>query len=331
MQLGIVLVAFLDRSWEEALDATVEYGIKSIEPCSGGHIPKVHYDPRILISDAASRESFVSSIESRGLSVSALACHGNPLHPDRTRRENAHEDFVASCKLASLIGVDRVDVLSGCPAGGPHDRAPNWIINAIYPDFKNAYDWQWNESLLPYWRQAVRIADDHGVKICIEPHGGDMVYDTDTFLRLRNEVGPTIKATIDPSHLFWLGIDPVRMITELGDAVAFVHVKDVVFRAYDVARTGLLPSCDYDDWRRRSWTYCAVGYGHDELFWKTFVMALRSAGYDDVLAIEIEDSELTKADALRKSIQTMRQVMPIDPAPEANWFDAYKWDATDVE
>lgn len=332
MEIGLVLVGYMDRPLSEALDVTLAHGITVVEPCGGGHFPDTHYSPDRLAKDPQALRSFAREFEVRGIRIAAFACHGNPLHPDGGRRTTSRKSFEATCQIASELGVTKVDVLSGVPGGGPQDRVPNWIINSIFPDFQKAYEWQWNEQLIPYWTEAAVTAEKHGVTICMEPHGGDMVYDTDTFLRLRNVIGPTLRINVDPSHLFWLGIDPLRMVSDLGPGmVGYATVKDVVFRKDEIARNGLLPGCNYADWDKRSWTYRALGYGHPEEFWRQFVSALRLAGYDEELAIEIEDPYLTRDDAVRVSLDMMRRVMPRDPQPAGNWFDAYEWRAADIE
>jgi sugar phosphate isomerase/epimerase len=331
MELGAITVQFLDRPWEAALDYIQGQGIRLIEPCAGGHLPKLHYDPIRLNADQALLDAFRRSVDERGLQIDALACHGNPLHPQEARRRAHDEDFRATCELAGKLGVRRVDVISGCPGGGPSDRTVNWIINSIFPEYREAYAWQWHERAIPYWKGAAEHADRYGVKICIKPHAGDLVYNADTLLRLRDAVGPTIGATVDPSHLFWMGIDPPTLIEALGDAVYYAHAKDASFDVARVRSIGLVPGCDYDDWAGRSWIYRAVGYGHPEAFWRDYVTALRRVGYDDGLMIEIEDPYMTADDAFAKSAAILRVVMPGEPSPKRNWFENYGWQDAGTE
>jgi len=331
VELGLMTVSLLDRSWDEALDTIASYGVRHLEANAGGHIPKDHFDPQALAADPGALRRFRESLEQRELAVCAFGCYGKPVHTMLERRTQAHEDFVATCRLAGEPGVDRVSVISGCPAGGPHDRAPNWIINSIYPDFANAYRWQWEECLIPYWQRAAEVADRHGVRICVEPHGGDMVYNTETFLRLRQAVGPTIGANFDPSHLFWMGVDVLEMIAELGDAIYYTHAKDVSFEQSVIRRQGLVPAGDFADWGARSWLYRAVGHGHPTAFWRDYVTALRRAGYDDVVVIELEEPFMSTGDALDASVSTLRAALPAAPFPAGNWFDSYRWVPAEIE
>ncbi len=331
MQLGLVIDPRLDRSWEEALDLAARNGVTHVEPCGGGHVPTGYVDPRALAADEDARAAFADAIAQRGLQIAALGVYGNPLHPDEARARAAHEDFAAMCALAEQLGVTRVTVISGVPAGGPHDRAPNWIVPSIYADLEAAYAWQWEEKLIPYWREACTLAASHGVTVCMEPIGGFMVYNAQTFLRLREACGETLQANVDPSHVFWMGIDPLQFVEQLAGAIGYAHAKDVKLDARAVARDGVVPACRYDDWDARSWTYRAIGYGHPESFWRDFFTALRRSGYDDVVSVELEDPFMTMDEGVEKSVELVRRALPREPIPEGNFFDKYEWDSARVD
>jgi sugar phosphate isomerase/epimerase len=331
MQLGLVIDPRLDRSWEDALSLAVANGVTYIEPCGGGHVPKGYVDPQRLASDGEALDRFRESIESRGLKIAALGCYGNPVHPDVERAEAAHADFVAMCDVANKLGVNRSTVVSGVPAGGPQDRAPNWIIPSIYADLENAYRWQWEERLIPYWKEACAIAADREITVCMEAIGGFNVYNAQTFLRLREACGETLCANVDPSHLWWMGIDPLLFIEQIRGAIGYAHAKDVAIDRRRVARDGVAPACRYDDWESRSWIYRTIGLGHPEAFWGSYMDALRRNGYDDVTSVEIEESFMSTDEALEKSMTLLTRVVPRDPIPTENWFDKYEWQAADVE
>jgi sugar phosphate isomerase/epimerase len=331
MDLGFVIDPRLDRSWEAALDLAVEHGIEYVEPCGGGHVPKAYVDPQALAADEEALAAFRESLASRQLQIAALGCYGNPVHPDPERAGAAHADFVAMCDVAAKLGVGRITVISGVPAGGPSDRAPNWIIPSIYADLENAYQWQWEERLIPYWREACEIARAHEVTVCMEPIGGFMVYNAQTFLRLRDACGETLCANVDPSHIWWMGIDPLVFVEQLRGAIGYAHAKDVAIDSRRAARDGLAPACRYDEWDSRSWIYRAIGFGHPESFWKDYFTELRRNGYDGVASVEIEESFMTTDEALAKSVELLRRAMPREPIPDANWFDKYEWKAADVE
>jgi sugar phosphate isomerase/epimerase len=319
VEIALMSASMLDRSWDATLDAAAAHGIRQIEACAGGHIPTVHYDPVRLADDAEALARFRASLDERELRLCSLSCHGNPLHPDPERAASDHEDFLATCRLASRLEVRYVSLLAGLPAGGPKDHTPNWIVNSAFPGLGEVYRWQWEARVLPYWREAAGIADDHGVRLCIEPHSADVVYNTPTFMRLRDEIGPTIGMNFDPSQLWWQGIDPIAVVETVGDAIYTCHVKDALLDARRIARDGVASPADYDRWDERPWSFSTPGYGHSELFWRRLIIALRRAGYSGTLSIECEDPFLTPDDTLAASVELLRRVLPAEPPPPVDW------------
>lgn len=327
MDLAVVMICFGDRSWNEALDVVSAHGIHHVEPCSGGFFPKVHYEPQHLLTDAGERQAFERSLRERDLQISCLSVCGNPLHPNRERAREADEDFVATCRLAGELGVERIGVLSGCPAGAADDETVNWITPVLsddpYPDALQALEWQWNEKAIPYWSKAAEVAKSCGVRLCMEPIAGNLVYDPASFERLRGAVGPTIGALFDPSHFFWMGFDIDGLVARFGDAIYYAHAKDVRIDPAAVGRDGLVPPVGYDQWDARPWMPRAPGIGHPPDFWARYFTSLRGAGYDGPVAIEIEEPLLTVDDAISLSVAILSPLMPSGPPPSGNWFDVY--------
>ena len=82
MKLGVFTVVFGDRPLEAALDRIVTAGLDCVEIGTGNYPGFAHCRPDELLADAAALEQFRHAIASRGLEISALSCHGNPLHRD---------------------------------------------------------------------------------------------------------------------------------------------------------------------------------------------------------------------------------------------------------
>jgi sugar phosphate isomerase/epimerase len=311
--------SMLDRPWEAVLDAVVAQGVSWVEACGGGHIPTRHFDPVALAADRDARARFRASLDDRGLRLSSLACHGNPLHPDEARAAADHEALVAMCRLAPELGVEHVNLLAGLPAGSPGDTTPNWIVSSVFPGLDAVQRWQWQERVLPYWSRAAELAAGAGVVLCVEPHPADVVHSPSTFRRLRDEVGAQIGMNFDPSHLWWQGIDPLAVIEELGADIHTCHVKDVQVHSGRVERDGVLSPVPYERWDERPWTFSTPGYGHSELFWAQLVIALRRTGYRGVLSIECEDPFLAPDDTFAASVRLLRRVLPERPPPAVDW------------
>ena len=322
MDLALMSASMLDRPWEAVLDSARQHGIGLIEACAGGHIPKHHYDPIELAQDAGALERFGETLSLRDMSISSFSCHGNPLHPTEEIARRAHEDFVATCEIASKLGVEHVSLLAGCPGGGPDDHVPTWIINSTFPDFTEPYAWQWSERVIPYWTDAAQIADRYGIRICIEPHSADVVYNFKTFVRLREVVGETIGMNYDPSHMWWQGIDPIVFIEKAGPAIYTCHVKDVAIDEQQVALHGVASSEEYHAWDKRPWAFSTPGYGHSAHFWSQYVRALRAIHYEGALSIECEDPFMAPDDSLEKTVAVLRQAIPPSPPPAVDWAEA---------
>lgn len=272
-----------------------------------------------MLDDSAGLAAFQQALADHGASISALSCHGNPLHPDPAR---AHHDAEISRKtilLAEKLGIPVVVDFSGCPGDSPSAKHPNWVTCPWPPDYLEVLEWQWNEVVAPYWVEHAKFAADHGVKIAIEMHPGFVVYNPETLLRLRNLAGPTVGCNFDPSHLFWQNIDPIAAVRVLGDAVFHVHAKDTQLYPANLPLTGVLDTKPYTDERRRGWLFRTCGYGHGAEWWKEFVSTLRMFGYDHVLSIEHEDSLLSAEEGLTKAASFLNEIV-IREQPGTAWW-----------
>jgi sugar phosphate isomerase/epimerase len=115
--------------------------------------------------------------------------------------------------------------------------------------------WQWEEKIIPYWKEKAEFAEKHNVKIGLELHGGFSVHIPATLLRLREACGPAIGANLDPSHLWWQGMDPVESIKILGreNAIHHFHAKDTIIDQPNMNRNGLTDMTPYSDMKNRAW------------------------------------------------------------------------------
>jgi len=309
MKLGVLTALLSDRPLDEALEYVVESGLDAVELGTGNYPGNAHCNPFELLSSAKSLNEFKAKIEDRGLEISALSCHGNPLHPDKKIAQEHRKTHTATVRLAKKLGVDVVINFSGCPGGSEKDKYPNWVTCPWPPDFSAILEWQWEKKVIPFWKKEAKFAADHGVKLAFEMHPGFVVYNTETMLRLRNECGKNIGANFDPSHLFWQGMDPLVCVRELKGAIFHVHAKDTKVDEQNTAKNGVLDTKHYGEEIKRSWIFRTVGYGHGYEFWSAFVSNLRMVGYDGVLSIEHEDSLMSVNEGFQKAVRFLRQVM----------------------
>ena len=322
MKVGVFAALFRGMKFEDALDYISSVGCEAVEIACGGYVGDALCKPTKLIKDDGAVKAFRDAVESRGLEISALSCHGNAIHPNAEIAQAHHAAFESTVLLAEKLGIDTVITFSGCPGGGPGDETPNWVVCPWPPDFSAAVNWQWEERLIPYWKKTAPWAADHGVtRIALEMHPGFCVYNPETLLRLRGAVGPSIGANFDPSHLFWQGIDPVYAIRAVGEAggMFHFHAKDTKIDPVNARVHGVLDTKSYTDEIHRTWIFRTVGYGHGEDVWRDIVSNLRLVEYDGALSIEHEDGLMSGNEGFEKAVQFLRNLVIKEKRGRAYW------------
>jgi sugar phosphate isomerase/epimerase len=323
MKLGAYTAVLHDRPLAEALTVLGDLGLDSAEVNSGGFLPAPHLPIADVRASKDAREEYLGLFDAAGITLTALNCNGNPLHPDPEVREQHGRDVHDAIELGALLGVRRVVTMSGLPGSDPGARLPSWTVLPWDSAYRDARDHQWDVAL-PYWRDVQARAADADVKVCIEMHPHNVVYNPATMLRLAEQIGAThVGAEMDPSHLFWQGIDPVAAIGALGELVYNAAAKDTRINPA-AAVNGVL-----DDRHGRvgpdepgavslggrytlsrwpqdsSWDFVAVGRGHDVEFWTRFLAALQAVDPDMAVNIEHEDAELGQVEGLRSAAETL--------------------------
>ncbi len=311
MKIGIVSDCLGNQSLEELLKTCQTLGIEQVELGCGNWSSAPHVDLDGLLESETKRDEMKGMLKDYGISISAFNCSGNPLAPGEW---GEREDAVTrkTFQLSEYFGLNTVVMMSGLPGGGPDDKFPNWVVTSWPPETQTILNYQWNEVAIPYWKQITKVANAHGVtRLALEPHGCQLVHDVENFYRLREACGgdTTIGFNLDPSHLFWMGADPITVARALGDAIYHVHVKDV--RIEKPAQTNtLLDGKGVLEFAKRSWNFAIPGYGHDERWWREFLVTLKMMGYDGVLSIEHEDYTMDTIKALAKSVQLLKNNIP---------------------
>lgn len=321
MKLGVFTTLLSNLSLEEAMQYFKGLGIQMVEIGCGGYPGNAHANPAELLADEGKLEAFEATIAKYGLEISALSCHGNPVHPQKEIAAEFDKAIRDTILLAEKLGISQINTFSGCPGDHAGAKYPNWVTCPWPNDFTDVLEWQWNEVLIPYWKNMVAFAKAHGVnKLALELHPGFCVYNCDSLLRLREAVGPEIGANFDPSHLIWQGMDPVACIRKLGDAIFHFHAKDTKIDPYNTAVTGVLDTKSYADERNRAWIFRSVGYGNDAAYWKDMISALRLMGYDYAISIEHEDSLMSQNEGLTKAVRFLQDVLITESTGDIWWI-----------
>jgi sugar phosphate isomerase/epimerase len=324
MKLGAYTAVLHDKPIAEALQVLCDLGLESAEINSGGFLPAPHLPIGDIRESRDAREQYLGLFDEAGITLTALNCNGNPLHPDPAVGDRHGQDVRDAIELAALLGVQRVVTMSGLPGSDPGARLPSWTVLPWDSAYLDARDHQWEDVALPYWRDGQSRAADADVKVCIEMHPHNVVYNPATMLRLAEQIGAThVGAEMDPSHLFWQGIDPVAAVEALGDLVYNAAAKDTRInpaaavngvlddrhgrvRPDEPGAVSLGGKYTLSRWPElSSWDFVAVGRGHDVAFWRRFLAALERVDPDMAVNIEHEDAELGQIEGLRFAAATL--------------------------
>jgi sugar phosphate isomerase/epimerase len=293
------------------LDTCVDMKIEGLELGAGAYSVAPHLPVDELLASEDARKKYLEAIEKRGMKIVAFNCSGNPVWPGEIG-DRHRADFDKACDLAKLMGVTTMVAQSGLPAATPEDKMPNWITHTFPPVNSEILDYQWGVTI-EYWKRAAKKAQDCGItKIALENHPNNLVFSVSTIRKLRDAVGPIIGLNLDPSHMFFMGGDPIMVATELckDDCILHVHGKDSRINPLLKGWEAIEQHGYDDDAHLRAWNYVAVGYGHDQLWWKTFFSELVAGGYCGPVSIEVEDPLMPNNEiAIRKSAEFLLDTM----------------------
>jgi sugar phosphate isomerase/epimerase len=321
MKLGVFTVLFAEKSFEEMLDTVKNAGLHAVEIGTGCYPGNNHCDLAGLLASEEARAEYLRKVEERGLIISAFSCHGNPISPDKAFAEQSNDTLLKTIKLASLLNVSVVNCFSGTAGDHEDAKQPNWPVAPWPNEYGDVLKWQWEEKLIPYWREVGQFAKDHNVKIGLELHGGFLVHTPYTLLKLRAETCDAIGANLDPSHLWWQGIDPVAAIKILGkeNAIHHFHAKDTYIDQDNVNMYGLTDMQPYGEIRTRAWNFRSVGCGHSLKEWSDMMSALRTYGYDYVVSIEHEDPIMSIEEGFTRAVVNLKSVLIEEPVSQMWW------------
>jgi sugar phosphate isomerase/epimerase len=323
MKLGVYTAILHDRPLADALATIAGLGLRGAEINAGGFLPSPHLPVDDLLSGRLDPAEYLAVFDTAGVELTGLNVNGNPLHADPEVGLEDAEDLRRSIRVAGLLGVKRIVAMSGLPAAHPGGQWPAWHVNTWDSGYLDSLDYQWDEVAVPFWKEINALAADNDVKVCIEMHPQNLVFNPPTLERLVEKTGAThVGAELDPSHLFWQGIDPVRAVSYLGDLVLHAAAKDTRINdrcaihgvlddrftrvPADSNRVSLGGRHFVNKWPEDSaWDFVAVGRGHDHAFWTDFLAALAKVDPDMAVNIEHEDTELGVLEGLEVAADSL--------------------------
>lgn len=214
--------------------------------------------------------------------------------------------------------------MSGLPGGEPGATRPNWIVNAWNSAALDVLDFQWDIAAR-FWRETDRLAADHDVKVALELHPQNIVFNSADVHKLIDLTGAThVGVELDASHLFWQQMDPVTVVRHLGDLVFQAAAKDVRVNPEWAALNGVLDNSfrklspdeprvnlGGDEWanewpKNSAWDFVALGKGHDVAYWTEFLRALHEVDPDIYVNIEHEDVELGRIEGIQVAAEVLK-------------------------
>ncbi len=206
---------------------------------------------------------------------------GHPRGLEDGGNRSALEDMVAQVENARLIGAQVMRVTPG-PGAGDYRYLPRQPRLDV---------------LAGWFAEAVRASEPQGVKLAAENHGD---YTAREMLWLVEAVGsPYFGVNFDTGNFLRLLDDPVRAMEQLAGHVLATHMKDLK------VRQGVSPA----EWFFFSST--PVGDGLVEM--APIIRALAGAGYDGLLAVEIDhlhpDYGYDEHQAVRQSLAELRRLV----------------------
>lgn len=312
IKIGLYSDVFDYLPFEEMVDAAADVGIEALEIGTGNWSLTKHMDIDDLLANPESRKKYMKKITDRGLVLDALNCSGNQLAPNE--EGEAHQKGVEKTfQLAGEWGIKKIVMMSGLPGGAPGEKCPNWVTHYWPLSYYHMLKYQWEDVLIPYWIKTVEKAKSYGIeKIALENHGVQCVYNVDTLMRLRSAVDPMIGMNLDPSHLTWMGGQPLDALLYLCQqgALYHCHIKDLRKERGNYNINGGLEIHALEDWKNRAWNCTVTGDGYSLEWWKEWFAILNRFDYDGAAVMELEDKSMDPYTTVVKSYNFVKQLVP---------------------
>ena len=118
MRVGVFTPLLSQLSPEDVFKKLKGYNIDTVELGTGNYPGGAHCKLSML-ENKSELNDFKSLLSDNGVSISALSCHGNPLHPNKDRAKQDQEVSKKTIRLAEKLGVPVVVDFSGCPGDSP--------------------------------------------------------------------------------------------------------------------------------------------------------------------------------------------------------------------
>jgi sugar phosphate isomerase/epimerase len=314
-----------DLPLEELAAKCAEWGFDGLELACWGD----HFDVAEAVSDPAYAPGRRKLLERRGLNVWAIGNHllgqavCDPIDerhrsvvppavwgdgdPEGVRRRAA-DGMKDTARAAAQLGVPVVTGFTGSPV---------WhLLYSFPPNDFDAIERGYDE-FAERWGPIIDVFESEGVQFALEVHPTEIAYDFVTTRKTLTAIGDreAFGINFDPSHLIPQFLDPVAFITDFGDRIHHVHVKDSK-RRLDGRSSILGGHLNFGE-PGRGWDF--VSPGHGDVDFAEMFRALNRIGYEGPLSIEWEDVGMDREWGAREAVELVRRT---DFAPSSVAFDA---------
>jgi inosose dehydratase len=210
--------------------------------------------------------------EERGLTITSYCAHSDLLDATAPWRYGTAE-IIKAVRSAAAIGVKHVVTTEGEPVTRfgqalSQEEAVFLIAEKLH--------------------EPLRVAEDHGVKILLEPHGPITGTIDGTSAILERADSPALGLNFDSGNSWLAGTDPVEYVRTFGEKIEHVHWKDL--GAEWEQKRGTIFGCGMST--------IPVGSGVIDI--DGAFAALVAAGFDGYSTLEVggDDAVLASADYL---------------------------------
>ncbi len=213
MKVGCFALINPFSTLENQLDQIKKWGFSSgdLTDNSDGACLGVEYGFTALASLDSNPFDIKRMFEERGLTISSICAHANLLDPSAPWRYGTSQ-LIKAIKLAAAIGVKHIITAEGEPKTTFGQNLT--VDEAVFTISEKLYE-------------PLRLAEDFGVKILIEPHG----HITDSLDHMKQLVSScnsdALGINLDTGNLWLGGGDPVEFVNYFGSKIEHVHWKDI--------------------------------------------------------------------------------------------------------
>lgn len=279
MKIGFITACLPDLSLDDVCSFAADTGYEALEiaawPAEGDRpFTATHLDVEGF-DDAAADEAR-GVLDRHGIEPASISYYDNNLHPDPAERERVNAHVRRCIDAAALLGSPTVGTFVG--------RDPSRSVRENLAQAEEVF------------KPLVDHAGEQDVKIVIEncvmegwhPDGypGNLAYSPELWEWMFDQ---GLYLNYDPSHLLWMGIDPIDAILPYFDHIPLAQAKDIQLFPEKRSRWGWPgKALERDDpWDVGWWRYRVPGLG--DVDWRRLVDVMYEHGYDGVLSVEHED------------------------------------------